>query len=485
MSDKKSTEWDYNVSTCFPGFVQDDYSWLNICEKDYERLLHTNLNKRAIVTGDNSAKEQIIWDMEKPPKPEIDKNEDIKREKLPEAKSIIFDHLAWYQPLHSYQLGTYGVYLPLAGIVQCADMLSKYIPEEVSLSRRQKLFWAGQLLFLHETCHAYIERLVYAMEQFCESDQRYTKTYNDYSLILMEEALCNTFITGMHKKALENCGQDFDLLLEQFDALHQALLEFMRSQPIGYKNFIDIHNNPNAQKLFADNCKALLSHVYSIDIEYQHLGFKIIYPFGEPCDFEKSQYQNSILNDSIVPWKTPCHFVDNQQNLSGNSLYTLYMWDLKEFPKPDFMKFVIGNKRYYFLNTLSSLSELPEEINGSLICNNIGVSNLAGFPKTIAGDLYCRNNQVLGLDNIHKVINEINGNADFRGTPIQRDVLSLIMVKGLKKVYLDNAAVQEILQKWINPEHLLDCKEELINAGLGKFAKLGHAKQKLTSYSKS
>ena len=92
--------------------------------------------------------------------------------------------------------------------------------------------------------------------------------------------------------------------------------------------------------------------------------------------------------------------------------------------------------------------------------------------STFKPDTSGRNNKLKDLKDIHKKIKYIGKFADFRGNPIQSHVLCLLQIEGLKRVYLDDPKVEKIINQHLAVERdLLDCKEELMKAGLKEFGR--------------
>ena len=59
--------------------------------------------------------------------------------------------------------------------------------------------------------------------------------------------------------------------------------------------------------------------------------------------------------------------------------------------------------------------------------------------------------------------------------PIKSAVLGVLLIKGLKKIEIDNQNVQNILNKHLPSKGMasvLDAQEELVDAGLEDFAEL-------------
>ena len=60
----------------------------------------------------------------------------------------------------------------------------------------------------------------------------------------------------------------------------------------------------------------------------------------------------------------------------------------------------------------------------------------------------------------------------FTNNPIESHVLGLLKIKGLQEVRLDDIQLTKIINKYLPLGDLLDCQEELIEAGYEEFAQL-------------
>jgi hypothetical protein len=128
---------------------------------------------------------------------------------------------------------------------------------------------------------------------------------------------------------------------------------------------------------------------------------------------------------------------------------------------------------YCYNNKLKSLQGAPSVVNGYFYCYNNKLTSLAGAPSVVKGDFYCADNNLTSLAGIHKIIKEIHETAYFDDNPIKSNVLGLMRIKGLTKVYLDNKQVMDILNKYLKGDRgIIKCQSELQDAGLEEFAKL-------------
>ena len=121
---------------------------------------------------------------------------------------------------------------------------------------------------------------------------------------------------------------------------------------------------------------------------------------------------------------------------------------------------------------LTSLIGGPEEVGGHYSCRSCDLTSLEGAPKKISGSFYCDGNKRLtSIAGIHKRIKEIEG--IFRcDSDLSGPVLGLLKIKKLRKVVLKDQELTAILNKYLPEGDLIDCQQELIDAGYEEQAKL-------------
>jgi hypothetical protein len=100
------------------------------------------------------------------------------------------------------------------------------------------------------------------------------------------------------------------------------------------------------------------------------------------------------------------------------------------------------------------------------------INKLAPLGAIVKGDIILCGKEISSLHDIHKILNEVDGFIHLQDNPIKSDALSLLKIKKLKGVYLDNKALQEIINKYLPEGDLLDCLEDLIEADLSDYATL-------------
>jgi hypothetical protein len=448
-----------------------EFPWLERCEKDYETLKNTELPKRS----STSTVPQKIWDMQKiPAKPKT------KEDFVPEKS--IFELLAWYQPLHNHTLHDYGIYLTDTGIVKVAESLQLGLTEHnIRLTRRQLLFWAAHVLYLHELGHALIERLVYAME--ANTEQYYSKAANTYhGFIFMEEALCNTFVCGMYPLVIEKyCPAEFSELNQHTHVMKDVLIDFMRKQPPGYCDFLPIPVPPHRSHGFIENIKALLLHIYEIQESSQEQGIRKLlngvaayiwtksWPNLDKLNFESWPDQQSepsatcpfdVMLQELLPWQTPVYVLDHAENevwdiscMARTTVRWEKDWVLKNLENESLLTMINSN-------VMEKIKDIMEEgkITGSVyfgpgsLGDDTNKSLIDYLPEIdeIDGDFICADNGITSLTKIYEKIKSINGYADFSGNEIESHVLGLLKIKNLKEVIFQH------------PNHLKLCEVSCI-----------------------
>ena len=126
-----------------------------------------------------------------------------------------------------------------------------------------------------------------------------------------------------------------------------------------------------------------------------------------------------------------------------------------------------------YSNNLKSLKGGPEYVGSDFYCFDNVITSLEGAPSFVGGSFYCHNNKLTSLHNIHKQIKHIGAIANFVSNPIISCVLGLLLIDGIKEIFLDNQKVQVIMYKHLHGgRDIFACQEELIENGFEDFAQL-------------
>jgi hypothetical protein len=116
------------------------------------------------------------------------------------------------------------------------------------------------------------------------------------------------------------------------------------------------------------------------------------------------------------------------------------------------------------------------------------LSNLDFLPSHIGTYLKFSNNKINSLSDIHKRIKYVK-KIDCKGNPIESKVLGLLKINGLEQVEMYDPGghifgitypeinkklktVEEIINRYIPHGDLIECQNELIDAGLQEYARL-------------
>ena len=124
-------------------------------------------------------------------------------------------------------------------------------------------------------------------------------------------------------------------------------------------------------------------------------------------------------------------------------------------------------------NKLTSLIGGPHEVGEDFYCHSNKLTSLIGAPQKVGEDFYCSSNQLTNLKDIHKHIKSIGGEADFEDNSIESHVAGLLLIEGLKRVYLDSKKVETIINKHLKADRdVFACIDELEEAGFPEFAQI-------------
>jgi hypothetical protein len=177
-------------------FQWDFCSLLRIANEFKKAEIADPKDVSAMWTSGTVEKGQPKWDLSKPsahPCEAPRRDRDI----VPEEWWQRRDMIAWYVPAHTNS-GDYGIHFD-AGKVRALAGILKACSSDSNITRDEWLITAILACFWHEVGHAWIEDLVTIAEAVAES-AFYVHTNHAYkSYIFMEEALCNTSVTGMVK----------------------------------------------------------------------------------------------------------------------------------------------------------------------------------------------------------------------------------------------------------------------------------------------
>ncbi len=130
----------------------------------------------------------------------------------------------------------------------------------------------------------------------------------------------------------------------------------------------------------------------------------------------------------------------------------------------------------------SAYAEMPVKfgiVKGMFDCSGHKLKNLDNFPEYIESGMIANRNNITSLVGIHKIIKHAKW-VSFADNPIEEGGIGVLLIDGLKKIAYniniksDFNRACEIINKYTykGKSAILECQEELIEAGLEAFAKI-------------
>jgi hypothetical protein len=136
----------------------------------------------------------------------------------------------------------------------------------------------------------------------------------------------------------------------------------------------------------------------------------------------------------------------------------------------------VGGNFYCGGNKLTSLEGAPASVGGNFGCSNNQLTSLDGAPASVGDNFVCSYNKLTSLEGIHKILKSMNGAFFATNNPLKSHVLGLLLVKGCKKVVLDNKVVQEVLNRYLpntrGSKAVIEAQSDLLDLDLEDFAQL-------------
>ena len=196
------------------------------------------------------------------------------------------------------------------------------------------------------------------------------------------------------------------------------------------------------------------------------------------CDIRSFEFCPSVINGDVY-----CPYNENLTSLKGMPqmevkdliISNCNLTSLEGAPKKIDGQFDCSSNK-----NLTSLKGMPQEGVIDIDFSNCNISSLEGAPKKIYGNVYADSNPIISLKNVHKIIEEINGKI-FLPESIESNILGLLKIKNLKSInfknliFEGNFELSKIINKYLpnpSPSQIIDCQNELIDAGFEEYAEL-------------
>ena len=161
--------------------------------------------------------------------------------------------------------------------------------------------------------------------------------------------------------------------------------------------------------------------------------------------------------------------LDGSPDIVDGDFYCVACHDLKSLEGGP--KIVKGNYTITSCHGLKSLKGCPEEIGGKFKIENCSsLPSLNYGPKSVGGSYDCYH--CLAVTNIDGLAKQINGELLIREIPKLKKYLKIFNTKGITRVELTNKKLQAIINKYLPKRDMLNCQDELIEAGFEEYAEI-------------
>ncbi len=225
-------------------------------------------------------------------------------------------------------------------------------------------------------------------------------------------------------------------------------------------------------------------HFGDINGDFDCSSNRLVTLFSGPKNVKIDFY---IKNNCLTSLEHGPETVGEDYICSNNKLITL-----KGSPKQIFGDFDCSS------NLLTSLKEGPNDIAEDFNCSSNDLRTLNGGPSFVRGTYNCSENELTSLEGspewvnsisfctncisslkgISDIIIHIGSYIDLSHNPIKEGGIGLLLIEGLQEIICYHTGEFEqaakIISKYLKLGYdgILDCQEELIDAGLERFAKL-------------
>ena len=134
---------------------------------------------------------------------------------------------------------------------------------------------------------------------------------------------------------------------------------------------------------------------------------------------------------------------------------------------------VDGDFRGHSCKSITSLKGAPSSVGGIFSCgHNSSLISLEGAPNSVGSHFSCYG--CTSLTSLKGAPNSVGDDFSCNMCPsLRKSILSVLRIKNVKRISIDNEQVQDIINKHLARDRdMLDCQEDLIDAGLQEYARL-------------
>ncbi len=267
-----SFEWHYNIS--------QDEEYEEALARLREGVPQSDFVRLQV---DTALEPQPVWNLHEPPRfHDLLHREGWEPTTVEPVGPGVAEVWASYRSFHNGSPA--GIFLWADGVASCAHALRDAVARQGgTLTDRAAVAWAMSLLYMHELVHQMVEDVVTALE-FRIEEELYRPARARWSgYLLMEEALANSFALSLQKWFLAPPQRSTSYEgARSLQARHdqkpytpepepvidaplmiRALESIMRTQPAGYRDFVDFGpNEKHMDRVLRDNLLCLVILLY-------------------------------------------------------------------------------------------------------------------------------------------------------------------------------------------------------------------------------
>lgn len=125
------------------------------------------------------------------------------------------------------------------------------------------------------------------------------------------------------------------------------------------------------------------------------------------------------------------------------------------------------------IETLKSFENFPELIKGNLYAYDTDIDSFDGLHTEVDGGVdFTMNEKLTDWVGIYKHLIRISDRLKFDVDYIERGGLGILLIKEVQEISSGNSDVDDIFNKYLKGDrNVLDCQEELIDAGFARLAR--------------
>lgn len=109
-------------------------------------------------------------------------------------------------------------------------------------------------------------------------------------------------------------------------------------------------------------------------------------------------------------------------------------------------------------------------IEGSFDISRTTISSLRGFPETVGRHLWTHHSRIHSFSGVHKIIKSIGGEVSVNLGATH--LLGFVLISDVSGIDAEDETLQRIMNEYVGTGKVIECQDELIDAGYIQQAKL-------------